>query len=130
MQFKLFPQTKDFPYIDSGLSGRVNDLFTRLDQMTSLVETHEAVSQRLTAQLETLNHEFRGVLQTVDDQVILYFYQGKSGLIQHSFLRQQKIKSFQKRRGWDEYHSSFFAAFIFLDFRPSGLPTGLSKYQI
>ena len=71
MQFKLFPQTKDFPYTDSGLSGRVNDLFTRLDQMTSLVETHEAVSQRLTAQLETLNHEFRGVLQTVDDQVIL-----------------------------------------------------------
>ena len=77
MQFQWFPQTKDFPYTDSGLSGRVNDLFTRLDQMTSLVETHEAVSQRLTAQLETLNHEFRGVLQTVDDQVILPFYPGK-----------------------------------------------------
>ena len=55
--------------IDSGLTERVNDLFTRLDQMTTLVQEHDAVSKRLTAQLETLNHEFRGVLQTVDDQV-------------------------------------------------------------
>lgn len=68
MKFPSNKSKSDF-LTDSGLTGRVNDLFTRLDQMTGLVETHEAVSQRLTAQLETLNHEFRGVLQTVDDQV-------------------------------------------------------------
>ena len=60
--------------VDSGLTERVNDLFTRLDQMTTLVQEHDVISKRLSSQLETLNHEFRGVLQTVDDQVGIQFF--------------------------------------------------------
>ena len=66
--------------VDSDLASKADDLGLKFDQITSVVNGHEEGIGELSSKLETLSMEFRGVLQTVDDQVLSTPYYKKCTL--------------------------------------------------
>ena len=55
--------------VETDLTSRGDEWKIRFDQMASMVSQHDGAVGQMSSQLEKLNLEFRGVLQTVDDQV-------------------------------------------------------------
>ena len=55
--------------VESDLAGKADDLSFKFGQITNVVNGHEEALGAVSSKLESLSMEFRGVLQTVDDQV-------------------------------------------------------------
>ena len=55
--------------LEEGLASKTSEWLGQIDQISSVITGHDEAIGQLSNQLDRLSLEFRGVLQTVDDQV-------------------------------------------------------------